>query len=168
MTDVVYDYISMGVDMILTAAILSSIVVLLRSAVVLSAYQSTLQANSDRMNYYRQYNMYDCTENLCMADIQSTLIFYRYELDMTVHLSDGTFIRNDTDTGKFYQQKNFGEIVEVTMSSEKEALPNIVYFGRLISADMKFKSVLAEDGALNPAGQTYQGGVVTGISFTQQ
>ena len=58
MTDLVYDYLTMGVDMMISAAMLAAIVVLLRGSVVLSQYSATQQMNTDRINYYKQYNMY--------------------------------------------------------------------------------------------------------------
>lgn len=157
MTDLVYDYISMGVDMILTAAILSAIVVLLRSSVVLSSYQANLQANSDRMNYYKQFNMYDCTNTLCSADIISALVYYRYELSMVVVRSDGkALISNDPATGKFYKHDSDGNrLSEMSVSDITE----------LLTAERTYNSYLVEDMADEPTKTNYRGGIVTGLKF---
>lgn len=154
MTDLVYDYISMGVDMILTAAILSAIVVLLRSSVVLSSHQATLQANSDRMNYYKQYNMYDCTHNLCSADIISALVYYRYDLEMVVIKQDGSILVRNDRYGKFYLR---------TGGTDSE-----VSYDTLIStlgAGWTYDSWLVEDMGNVPSYNSYQGGLVTGLKF---
>ena len=157
MTDLIYDYISMGVDMILTAAILSAIVVLLRSSVILSSYQANLQANSDRMNYYKQYNMYDCTTNLVSADVVSALIYYRYDLNIVVVDSAGNIlIHNDIRTGKFY--KGAGTSTPITIDEMKDLLP----------ANKKYSANLVENGASAPTGLSYSGGLVTGIKFVRQ
>ena len=154
MTDLVYDYISMGVDMILTAAVLSAVVVLLRSSVVLSAYQANLQANSDRMNYYKRFNMYDCTNTLCSADVLSALIYYRYDLQIVVVGSDGgVLVSNDTHTGKFYNGLNAEMTIEQVQATLK--------------ANWTYSSNLVENGASQPTGEPYSGGLITGIKFTK-
>ena len=156
MTDLVYDYISMGVDMILTAAILSAIVVLLRSSTILSAYQANLQANSDRMNYYKQYNMYDNTHTLCTADIVSALLYYRYDLELVVRGSDGTLLitnkygSNNID-GKFYDKDGHNLSVSQIQS--------------MLMADWTYSSKLVEDLKSTPDANNYEGGMITGLVF---
>lgn len=156
MTDLVYDYISMGVDMILTAAILSAIVVLLRSSVVLSSYQANVTATSDRMNYYKQFNAYDCTDRLCAADVVSALVYYRYDLSIVVDLGSGQFIHNDPKTGKFWFSKP-GD-----MDKEKNASD----LSSLIPVNRWYSGNLCENGASAPTGSPYSGGIITGIKFT--
>lgn len=162
MTDLVYDYISMGVDMLLTAAIISSIVVLLRSSVVLSIYQSNLQANSDRMNYYRQYNMYDRTTTLCAADIQSALVYYRYDLQMVVENTDGRILITNINSsgkvdGKFYTQGSIG--------APLSPLGNINEITGILKSDDTFSGWLIEDLGTQTSDEGYEGGLITGLKF---
>lgn len=159
MTDLVYDHISMGVDMILTAAILAAVVTLLRSAVVLSSYQANIAANSDRMNYYKQYNMYDNTDTLCSADVLSALVYYRYDLSIVVNGADGvTIISNNPSTGKFYRHEG-GAAIECTVQE----------MSIILTAERTYSSKLFEDLIDVTTGtpyEHYQGGLVTGIKFT--
>lgn len=156
MTDLVYDYISMGVDMILTAAILSAIVVLLRSSTVLSAYQANLQANSDRMNYYKQFNMYDNTNTLCTADIISALLYYRYDMELVVKNSDGNVLitnkyGSNKITGQFYNASG----TPLTVSQIQS----------MLMANWTYSSKLVEDLRSVPDANNYEGGMVTGLVF---
>ncbi len=159
MTDLVYDYISTGVDMIITAAILSAIVVLLRSSVILSGYQARMQSNSDRMNYYKQYNMYDNTDGLCTADVISALTYYRYDLQIVI--VDGTsspenvLYHNDPNSGKFYRGTGTG--TEVSLDDIQSTL----------RANWSFHGYLVEDLKSTPNTYNYEGGVVTGLKFTR-
>lgn len=157
MTDLVYDYISMGVDMILTAAILAAVVILLRTSVVLSSYQSSLQANSERMNYYRKFNLYDCTTNLCMADVQSALIYYRWELEITVDLGEDELITTNPQTGT-YTYRNGTHIEEITADD----------FSKYMTAENQFSSKLVEDKSNHTSDDGYKGGMVTGILFKRE
>lgn len=157
MTDLVYDYISMGVDMILTAAILAAVVILLRTSVVLSSYQSSLQANSERMNYYRKFNVYDCTTNLCMADVQSALIYYRWELEITVRLGDTELITSNPQTGVYTYRS--GSVNKEITSDE---------FSKYMTAENLFKANLVENKSNKISDEGYKGGMVTGIVFVRE
>ena len=68
MTDLIYDYITIGVDMIICAAVLAAVIVLLRGSVTLSQFSAMQQANADRVNYYKEYSIYDNTTGLSSAD----------------------------------------------------------------------------------------------------
>lgn len=168
MTDLVYDYISTGVDMILMAAILSSIVVLLRSSMILSSYQADLTANSDRMNYYRQYNMYDNTDDLCSADVVSALIFFCHDHQLVVNDTDGRLlVRNNTNDGTFY----FGPAASSHVPTGKAAsdyeegdVCTTQQLGEFLRSDWTWNAQLFEDGS-STGSSHYSGGIVTGIKF---
>ena len=164
MTDLVYDYITMGVDMMISAAMLTAIVILLRGSTILSQYSAAQQMNTDRINYYKQYNMYDMTEGLTAADAKSALSYYRHTMTVYVWLNstDSDYgkkcIMNDPKTGKYYY-----------IDIDKNVQTEITYddISNYIQSTMLFKCKLAEDNqskAFND-NSTYKGGVITTIIF---
>lgn len=165
MTDIVYDYISMGVDMITTAVLLSAVVILLRSSTVLSNYNANQQANSERINYYRQFNAYDCKDNLSTADVVNALIYYRNDLYMFVYRKDGTMeILSDSTKGQAINPADksvydYDTIKDKYTSSQKWSA---VLYEDLLQYDTTTNTWL---GTKSTSG--YQGGVVVGIEFRE-
>lgn len=156
MTDLVYDYITMGVDMMISAAILAAVVILLRGSTLLSIYSAQQQSTTDRINYYKEYAMYDCTQGLLSPDVLSTMVYYKYDLDIVIQ-DGGIIYTNDKKTGKYY--KNGTQIT----------YDNLVHD---IGTTKKFKSWLVEDfkkSGANPvlSQNGYQGGVISGIKFVK-
>lgn len=156
MTDMVYDYITMGVDMMISAAILAAVVILLRGSTLLSIYSAQQQSTTDRINYYKEYAMYDCTQGLLSPDVLSTIVYYKYDLDIVIQ--DGNEIyTNDKKTGKYY--KNGAQITYDQLVQD-------------IGTTKKFKAWLVEDfkkSGANPvlSQNGYQGGVISGIKFVR-
>lgn len=165
MTDLVYDYITMGVDMIISAAMLASIVILLKGSNILSQYSAVQQMNTDKINYYKQYNMYDMTTGLTAADAKSALSYYRHTATVYVWLNPTgssygkTGIRTDQKTGKYYYMDTSGE-TEI----EYKDIPDY------IDSTMLFNCKIAEDNQdkLFSDDSTYSGGVITTIIFYKQ
>lgn len=165
MTDLVYDYLTMGVDMMISAAVLAAVVVLLRGSAVLSQYSAIQQMNTDRINYYKEYNMYDMTEGLTAADAKSALSYYRNTATVYVWLnSTGTSygnkcIKTDPKTGKYYYIDTLGQ-TEITYNDISTYIPST----------MLFKCKLAEDNQskLFNDTSTYKGGVITTLIFYTQ
>lgn len=161
MTDLIYDYITMGVDMIICAAVLAAVVVLLRGSVTLSQFSAMQQANADRVNYYKEYSIYDNTTGLSSADAISALQYYKNDLQVYVYFTtnsrSGNVIRCDNKTGKFYRSTNGGgSWTEV--SSEN--------LSTYIKSNYVFKCHIGEDGApLSGLSDSYSGGVITSIVF---
>ena len=162
MTDLVYDYLTMGVDMMISAAMLAAIVVLLRGSTVLSQYSATQQMNTDRINYYKQYNMYDMTTGLTAADAKSALSYYRHTATVYVWLesTDTSYgkecIKTEPKTGKYYYITESGQ-TEITYDD----------ISNYIQSTMLFKCKLAEDNQSKVFNDnsTYKGGVITTIIF---
>lgn len=73
MTDLVYDFISSGVDLLMTASVLSAIIVLVQTATVLTSVTAQQQANADMIDYYREFNHLDSKE-CSTVDIQSFIL----------------------------------------------------------------------------------------------
>lgn len=169
MTDLIYDYISMGVDMLLTAAIVSAIVVLLRGTIILNQYSSNQQAASERINYYREFNKYDCTNNLVSADVISAMLYYRYDLEVVIVCNDGTIFTNKPNTstqidGSIYRVSSSGTFAKIDTEAFRDAFdPNFVFRGHL------YEEQNAPYGQLNSGGSPsingYGGGIITGLLF---
>lgn len=165
MTDIVYDYLTMGVDMIISAVILTAIVVLLQTVTILNNYSAQQQATADRITYYKQFNMYDNTENLSSADIVSALIYYKGELDIKVKFScnDPT----STSSKVLYYDSGKDEYVMRTSGGAESRTNKESVMKAWIKSTSKFDAVLYEDMAEEPFPSThYKGGIVTGITFT--
>lgn len=155
MTDLIYDYITMGVDMMISGAILASVVILLRSSTILSAYSAQQQATTDRINYYKEFSMYDCTDKLLSPDVLSAMVYYKYDLDVVIQIGSDIYT-NDRRTGKYY--KNGTQVLTYEQLSTA------------VGTQLKFKAYLVEDfkkSGTEPAisSSGYMGGVITGLKF---
>lgn len=191
MTDLIYDYISQGVDMIINASILAAIVILLRNATVLSTVSAMQQANSDRLNYYRQYSMYDNTEGLSCADVASCLQYYRNDLCIVIDLGEKRYdtIRKCFGNRTSYKGKSLPSngLHKVIVSNNRSTGKYVVqidsdvfsgvpydYVSALIGSTDTFTSKLYEDSK-EPSGSSneganeanWKGGIINGIKFTK-
>ena len=102
MTDIVYDFITQGVDLILVSAVMASVVFMLRSASTLTHVISNQQAVADEFNYYLEYHKYDGHSNLVSADVISAMYGYRNEMNIVLYI-DGVYYTNNVETGNFYK-----------------------------------------------------------------
>ena len=155
MTDLIYDYISTGVDMLITAAILSGVVILLRSTITLNNYSANQQASTERIGYYKEFNKYDCTNTLVTADILSAMIYYRYDLQIYVKVNtDATRTNYTVYTNKpnasYVIDGNFYEITGNGSDPISDPL-TIEYLRNAIKPNYQFKAFLYEDSNA-PAG----------------
>jgi len=83
MTDVIYDYITTGVDLLINAVILSGIIMLLYTSTSLAQTISTQQYASAKVQYYREFNMYD-DKVVSPSDVIGCLLYYRDNFDIKV------------------------------------------------------------------------------------
>lgn len=165
MTDILYDYISMGVDMLIAAAIIAAVVMLLRGTTVLNAYSANQQSASERINYYKEYNKYDCTENLVSADVISAMLYYRYNIEIVIIDGDGNIM--------FTNKPTSNTSIDGTIYEDGSEV-SVDYFRNKLEPHFTWKAYLYEDSN-NPSGNGtdagtpsyngYQGGIVTGIVF---
>lgn len=101
MTDLVYDFITTGVDLLLIGAVLAAMIVMMRGSTQLTQLISNQQTTTDEFDLYLKYHMYDNQDGLSTADAISAMVGYRF--DLTVCIKDGsTYYVNDPDTGKYY------------------------------------------------------------------
>lgn len=162
MTDLVYDYITMGVDMMISAAVLAAVVILLRGSVALTQISAVQQENSARVNYYKEYNMYDNTDTLSSADAKSALLYYRYDLEVKIQLASNKIIINDPVTGKIKYTTNgtaWYELTDVTVLDNP-------YHTLYLNPSFKYRGSLFEDGSNTPS-EYYNGGAITGLGFVR-
>lgn len=170
MTDVVYDALTNGVDMMITAAVLSVVVILLRSAVTLSSLSNAQQANADRVNYYRTFNAYDNT-TITGADVVGCILKFQGEVEVVVQLGTRYLVASTDGSIKVYNGAN-GAVLE-TISGEMKTSRLQAWLG----TSTTYKSVIFEDSgkstknsnwSSNGASAYYQGGVLSGIRITKQ
>lgn len=157
MTDLVYDYITMGVDMILSSAILSAIVVMLYGSSALSHYSAMQQQNADSINYYMQYSMYDNTSGNSSSAVISALQYYKN--DILVYVNGNYQVKTDPKTGKFQVKKSDGTWREASYDE----------FSTFIPSNTKYHAYICEDGVgIDQKSDSYKGGVITGIYFIKE
>lgn len=101
MTDLVYDFITTGVDLLLIGAVLSAMIVMMRGSTQLTQLISTQQTTTEEFNLYLKYHMYDNQDNLSTADAISAMVGYRYDLYVCIEVDDKCYM-NDPETGKYY------------------------------------------------------------------
>ena len=159
MTDLIYDYITQAVDLIIAAAVLSSIIILLRTAIVLGNVSANQTANSNRLSYYKEYSKYDCKDSLNCADALSAIVYYRDTITVVYYPTTATnyTIYNDPNKdGKFFINDN-GAITEINYETLKRECTRY--------ADHHYKGLLYEDLSSDASTGGYQGGVITGIKI---
>lgn len=110
MTDLVYDMISNGVDLILIGAVLAAMIVMLRGSTQLTQLISDQQVTTEEFDYYLKYHSFDHQQGLSSADGLSAIVGNRYSLWVCIKDSytdvDGNtstvYYCNDPETGKYY------------------------------------------------------------------
>lgn len=163
MTDLIYDALTMGVDMIISAVILSSIVMLLSSTQQLNSIQAMQTANADMMNYYREYNQFDNTD-VNSSDVLGCILYYRGTLEVMINGYDSNERLYLDKDGKIWFWSDYtNESTKVEATDEKVR--------SFISVNRFYNAKLVEDSfglsSETVVGSHYQGGVITGIIFNQ-
>lgn len=106
MTDLIYDFITTGIDLMLIGGILSALIVMLRGSAQLTAVIASQHATTQEFDYYLQYHMYDNTEGLSSSDALSAIVGHRFDLYCFIAIPDGSgtthYYYNDPTTGKYY------------------------------------------------------------------
>lgn len=176
MTDLIYDYITIGVDLLISAVIISTLVILLRITTILNTYTVNQQVSSERLNYYREFNKYDKASILTTSDVITAIMQYRHEMEIVILMKDATgniSIYTNYHNGKynedFYKKK--GDIYEQIscedfIKSSNLYLPvNTIFQSRLYESNRNPKGNISWDhnGLFSDDG--YEGGVVSGLLF---
>lgn len=160
MTDMVYDYITTGVDLLINAVILAGIVILIRNSNILSQISTTQQANADRVNYYKEYAKYDCTAHLSTTDVLSAMSYYKNDhVIVAVIPGDNTSVI--VQNGKWYTQTG----TSVPQLSSRDGVENLLNITWTYSAYL-FEDDWSGNGTMSVNG--YQGGTISGIKFIKE
>lgn len=114
MTDIIYDFISTGVDLILIGGILSSLILMLRGSAQLTTVISNQQATSSELDYYLQYHKYNDSTGMSSADALSAIVGYRSDMNVFIVIPDpdnptGGYVTiyNNPSTGKYYKKPSY-------------------------------------------------------------
>lgn len=166
MTDIIYDFISTGVDLILVGSVLSAMIIMMRGSTQLTTLISNQQVVTEEFDYYLQYHMYDNQEGLAAADALSAMVGNRYDLFVCIEdptdTEGTTYYMNYPETGKYYK---------VTEGSEGKSMAecgNLCLSGTVLDYKM-----LANEKALSPEGlykasiMGLEGGVLTKTNFSR-
>lgn len=107
MTDLIYDFISTGVDLILVGSVLAAMIVMMRGSANLTTLISHQQVVTEEFDYYLKYHMYDNQEGLSAADALSAMVGNRFELHVCIYDPvKNQILMNNPDDGKYYEVAN--------------------------------------------------------------
>ena len=158
MTDLIYDYITQGVDLLVNAVILSAVILLLNSTRILNEYSANQQATSQRIGYYKEYAMYDNTSNLTVADVISAISRYNEDLEIVITHSKHHTIVYENDMFVCKCSNHAAGVNKYTSTMDNFRTNN---------ATTKYYAYIMEDNnSCEGSSDSYQGGVITGIWFT--
>jgi hypothetical protein len=104
MTDLIYDFISTGVDLILVGSVLAAMIVMMRGSANLTTLISHQQVVTEEFDYYLKYHMYDNQEGLSAADALSAMVGNRFDLHVCIYdpATKKSYMNNPGD-GKYYE-----------------------------------------------------------------
>lgn len=122
MNDIIADLISQGVDLLITAVILSSIITMMASAQQLNGEINEQQAIHAEITEYRQHNQFDNTE-VYAQDIISAIMKYRGMPYVTVKFADATY----TWSGSVQATNYSASAISNKISSDYTYSANLVY-----------------------------------------
>lgn len=108
MNDVVADLISQGVDLLITAVILSSIVTMMTASQNLNARISEQQAIHSEIVEYRQHNAFDNTE-VYAQDVITAIMKYRGIPYVTVKIGGANFTWSSSSKSTNYSVSAIAE-----------------------------------------------------------
>lgn len=118
MTDVLYDFISTGVDLVLVAAVIAIMLTMLRGSARLTNVIAEQQVTTAEFDRYLQLHKYDNQNNLAFADALSAIVGYRYDMRVFIKASGNKYFTNDPETGRFYIITATGGTVEGKLISD--------------------------------------------------
>lgn len=122
MNDIIADLISQGVDLLITAVILSSIITMMASAQQLNGEINEQQAIHAEITEYRQHNQFDNTE-VYAQDIISAIMKYRGTPYVTVKFADATY----TWSGSVQATNYSASAISNKINSDYTYSANLVY-----------------------------------------
>ena len=160
MTDLVYDFVSSGVDLLMASAILASIVILLRSTNQLSQISANQQMVSDRINYYREFNGYD-NNDVTGTDVVGAIVKYYQEFDIVVYTATSGNARIVVGKDGTIKEYNSSGALTGTIAYSTGNLQ------AKIPSDYKYHAYIYENGSTSTS-TYYEGGVLSGLMFRRK
>lgn len=156
MTDMIYDYITTGVDLLINAIILSGIIMLLYTSSSLAQTISTQEYATEKVKYYREYNIFDNREVSC-SDVVGAVLYYRPSLSIVIK----------DEAGNVVLRCNGGEVIDSSGSILGTVNSNVItdylnvdkYYDAHIFCDNLPMTDMSNEG-LN--------GTVTGLVFIER
>ena len=141
MTDIIYDMIVGGVDLLFSSLILATIALLLRYSVILTSTQVANENNIKNADYYREFSIYDNKSNLSREEVCSALIKYRDSIKIVVDLKGPTetnhnYLVSDIENGCYYLLGNVSRPDDyVGTGSSDSHVKTIAQVKEMISSD---------------------------------
>lgn len=169
MTDLIYDFISTGVDLLLVGSVLAAMIVMMRGSVQLTTLISNQQIVTEEFDYYLQYHMYDNQDGLCSADALSAMVGNRY--DLIVCINDTThneIYMNDLETGKYYkvpgtsENKTMSECHQMCLNAYAADTVNLLDYKQLAATD-----ALSPENLFHANIMALEGGVLKKSNFSR-
>ena len=167
MTDIIYDFISTGVDLILVGSVLSAMIIMMRGSTQLTTLISNQQIVTEEFDYYLQYHMYDNQEGLSAADALSAMVGNRFDLIVCIKdntdPANPTYYMNYPENGKYYK---------VSGDSEGKSMAECGVLCTTSGTQLDYKTLASEE-ALSPDGmyKAYimglEGGVLKKVTFSR-
>lgn len=103
MTDIIFEAVSMGVDSIISGAIVVMLVSVLNLSAQLNSYASVQETYAQTLNYYRQYSKYNAAD-VVAADVVTALFYYDGGVDL--YIVDVDVSNPSASYAKLYKKEN--------------------------------------------------------------
>lgn len=111
MIDVVVDYLVTGVNVLIQATIICTVIIMMGVLTTVNASISAEQARVSEIQLYAEYNGYDYT-HVYPADVVSTVMKYRGTPNVTVSSARGTYTWTKDSTPVNYVVADIQAVVE--------------------------------------------------------
>ena len=168
MTDLIYDFISTGVDLILVGSVLAAMIVMMRGSANLTTLISHQQVVTEEFDYYLKYHMYDNQEGLSAADALSAMVGNRFDLHVCIYdpAENKSYMNNPGD-GKYYEVANtfFNDADGKMTTSEASAL--CLPTKRLDYKQLAATNALAPDKKYKVSVVGLEDGVLKKVNFSR-
>lgn len=168
MTDLIYDFISTGVDLILVGSVLAAMIVMMRGSANLTTLISHQQVVTEEFDYYLKYHMYDNQEGLSAADALSAMVGNRFDLHVCIYdPAKNKSYMNNPDDGKYYKVSNtfFNDADRKMTTSEASALCKPT--NRLDYKQLAAEDALAPDKKYRVSVVGLEDGVLKKVNFSR-
>lgn len=172
MTDLIYDFISTGVDLILVGSVLAAMIVMMRGSTQLTTLISNQQIVTEEFDYYLQYHMYDNQDGLASADALSAIVGNRFELIVCIK-ADGEIYMNDPETGKYYkvsatsENKSMAECAQLCDAGTALDYKQLAATAGLSPENLYHANIMALEGGVLKKANFSRDTIIVGLFFEE-